>query len=70
MLFQSRQHLKAQTLLAERAHSLRVNATSSERILWEQLRANRLGVAFRRQVPIGGKHIADFLAPAARLIVE
>jgi very-short-patch-repair endonuclease len=28
-----------------------------------------LGVTFRRQVPIG-RYIADFLAPAARLIVE
>jgi very-short-patch-repair endonuclease len=49
---------------------MRVNSTVSERALWEQLRANRLGVAFRRQVPIAGKYIVDFLAPSARLIVE
>jgi very-short-patch-repair endonuclease len=29
-----------------------------------------LGVVFRRQVPVGGRYIADFLAPALRLVVE
>jgi very-short-patch-repair endonuclease len=27
-------------------------------------------VVFRRQVPVGGRYIADFLAPALRLVVE
>jgi very-short-patch-repair endonuclease len=29
-----------------------------------------LGIAFRRQVPLGGRFIADFVAPSARLVVE
>ena len=70
MLAQSRQQLKVAVLLSERAHSMRINATRSERALWEELRCNHLGIAFRRQVTIGGKYIVDFLAPAARLIVE
>jgi len=43
--------------------------TPSEARLWEALRGSKLGVAFRRQVPIG-HYIVDFLAPSARLIVE
>jgi very-short-patch-repair endonuclease len=29
-----------------------------------------LGVVFRRQVPLAGKWIADFVAPALRLVIE
>jgi very-short-patch-repair endonuclease len=67
---QSRQQLKFQALLGERAHFMRHNLSESERILWAQLSGKKLGVVFRRQVPIGGKYIADFIAPSARLIVE
>ena len=42
----------------------------SERLLWERIRGRRLGVVFRRQVPLLECFIADFLAPAARLVVE
>ena len=42
----------------------------SERVLWWQICGKKLGIAFRRQVPVGGKYIADFIAPAAKLIVE
>ena len=38
-------------------------------MLWSRIRGCRLGVYFRRQVPIG-RYIVDFLAPAARLVVE
>lgn len=48
---------------------MRAAPTGSEALLWEALRGGRLGVGFRRQVPIGGC-IADFCAPAARLVVE
>ena len=41
--------------------------TASERRLWEALR--KLGLHFRRQVPIG-RYIADFASHAAKLIVE
>jgi very-short-patch-repair endonuclease len=66
---QSRQQLKFQALLAGRAHFFRHNLTDSEQILWRRISGKQLGVAFRRQVPIG-KYVADFAAPAVRLIIE
>ena len=47
-----------------------LHAAQCERILWQRISGKWLGVAFRRQVPVGDKYIADFLAPACRLIVE
>jgi len=70
MRAQSRQELNRQTLLAERAHGLRQYCTSSERKLWAAISAKKLGVAFRRQVPIAGKYIVDFLAPSVGLVIE
>ena len=67
---QSRQQLKFQELFAERAHFMRHNLTETEQILWHRISSKQLGVVFRRQVPVGDKYIADFLAPASRLIVE
>jgi len=66
---QSRQQLKFQALLGERAHFMRHNLTESESVLWRQLSGKKLGVASRGQMPIGS-YIADFVAPAAKLIVE
>jgi very-short-patch-repair endonuclease len=43
--------------------------TDSERKLWGGLRAEQLGVKFRRQHPLGS-YIADFACLAPRLIVE
>ena len=65
---QSRQQLKYQSLLAERAHFMRHNSTDTEAILWRQLAGGALGVAFRR-LPID-RHIVDYLAPPAKLVVE
>ena len=48
----------------------RSSLTESEARLWSALKARQLGVTFRRQVPVGGHFIADFLAPSVRLIVE
>jgi very-short-patch-repair endonuclease len=48
---------------------MRAAPTSTEALLWEQVRGSRLGVAFRRQVVIG-PYIVDFCAPSARLVVE
>ena len=62
---QSTQH----QLLTARAQAMRAAPTASEGALWSLLRAQQLGVRFRRQVPIG-RYIADFVAPSARLIVE
>jgi very-short-patch-repair endonuclease len=51
------------------ARSLRGNATSAERRLWQGLRRGQLaGFRFRRQVILGG-FIVDFASLDARLIV-
>ena len=57
-------------VLAARARGHRFSPTLSEARLWRELSSRRLGVVFRRQVPVAGRYIADFLAPALRLIVE
>jgi very-short-patch-repair endonuclease len=49
---------------------MRASLTASEEPLWARIRGRRLGVVFRRQVPLLGRFIADFLAPAQRLVVE
>jgi very-short-patch-repair endonuclease len=55
---------------AARARQLRKEMTFPERLLWERLRANRLGgLHFRRQQVIAGL-IVDFYCHAARLVVE
>jgi very-short-patch-repair endonuclease len=60
----------AHALLEERARQNRFSLTRSEQQLWRALCAGQLSVAFRRQVVIGGRFIADFVAPKAWLIVE
>ena len=70
MRTQSRQQLKRQVLLSQRAHEMRHHLTPSEAALWVAISRNQLGVAFRRQVVIGNRYIADFLAPSAKLVVE
>jgi very-short-patch-repair endonuclease len=59
-------------LIAARARGHRFSPTLSERKLCSALSAGRLlGVVFRRQVPLAGSSfIADFCAPALRLVVE
>jgi len=69
MRAQSRQKLRFQALLAERAQFMRHHLTETEQALWRQLSGSRLGVAFRRQVPVD-RYIADFMAPSLKLIVE
>jgi very-short-patch-repair endonuclease len=55
--------------LRKTARRLRRDATLAEQRLWQALRANALGVPFRRQHPIR-PYIADFAAPSARLVIE
>jgi very-short-patch-repair endonuclease len=43
--------------------------TLAEKILWEELRANKLGVHFRRQQVIAG-FIVDFYCHKSALVVE
>ena len=69
-MFAQRQQLKRKATLANRARSMRHQPTPSEAKLWGAIAAGQLGVSFKRQVPIGGNFIVDFLAPAARLVIE
>jgi len=56
--------------LKTQARSLRTIPTDAELHLWYRLRRKQiLGVQFYRQKPIGN-YIADFYAPAAKLVVE
>jgi very-short-patch-repair endonuclease len=57
-------------LLGERAFEMRRAPTSSEARLFDAVRAARLGVTFRRQVPLAGRFIVDLLAAELRLVVE
>jgi len=53
----------------QRAKELRRDMTPAEKILWEELRANKLGVHFRRQQVIAG-FIVDFYCHKSALVVE
>jgi very-short-patch-repair endonuclease len=53
----------------QRAKELRRNMTLAEKMLWEELRANKLGVHFRRQQVIAG-FIVDFYCHTSALVVE
>lgn len=51
------------------ARQLRRSATDAERALWQRLRAQQLGVKFRRQVPFG-PYVLDFYCLQLRVAVE
>jgi len=68
-LFRNRSAQQAD-LLTARARLMRSSPTASERLLWSRISGRQLGVVFRRQVPLLGRFVADFLAPAQRLVVE
>ena len=70
MRFRSPLNSKSAARLELFARQHRTCLTESEARLWSALNARQLGVSFRRQVPVAGLFIADFLAPAIRLIVE
>lgn len=53
----------------ERARESRCEMTPAEKILWQELRANKLGVHFRRQQIIAG-FIVDFYCHKASLVIE
>jgi very-short-patch-repair endonuclease len=53
----------------QRAKELRRDMTPAEKILWKELRGNKLGVHFRRQQVIVG-FIVDFYCHKAGLVVE
>jgi very-short-patch-repair endonuclease len=62
-------HIQVPAHVEFRARQMRSALTPSEQKLWQAIRGGRLGVCFRRQVPLGN-FIADFAAPAVRLVVE
>src|SRR5215208_1054830 len=53
----------------QRAKELRREMTPAEKILWNELRANRLAVHFRRQQIIAG-FIVDFYCHKVALVIE
>lgn len=53
----------------QRAKELRHEMTPAEKVLWRELRANKLGVHFRRQQIVQG-FIVDFYCHRAGLVVE
>lgn len=53
----------------QRAKELRREMTPAEKILWQELRANKLGIHFRRQQVIQG-FIVDFYCHRAGLVIE
>ncbi len=54
----------------QRSKELRAEMTPQEKMMWEQLRGNRLnGLHFRRQQIIDG-FLADFFCHAAGLVIE
>ena len=55
--------------LAGYARAMRSAPTTTEWLLWQQLRCSQLGVGFRRQHSIAG-YLVDFAAPSVRLAVE
>ena len=55
--------------LKQNRRDLRRHAIISEQILWKHLKANQLGVKFRRQVSIV-VYIVDFYCHEKKLIIE
>ena len=57
------------SILKDNARKNRIGQTDAEKVLWEYLRRNALGVRFRRQFIIGD-FIADFACIEKKLVVE
>ena len=53
----------------EFAKQLRLNMTTSEKVLWDELKEKKIGYKFRRQHPYG-KYILDFYCHELRLSIE
>jgi len=62
-------YYNAQPTIFARAKELRENMTPAEKVLWEKLRCNQLGVRFKAQHPID-IFIADFYCHRAKLVIE
>lgn len=68
-LFIKTTHPDRYGLLKDKAREMRSRMTLAEEYLWNEIRAKRLGVTFRRQHPIGD-YIADFACLACKLVIE
>lgn len=55
--------------LKDRRRELRQRSTKEEKILWSEIRDNKLGYKFKRQHSIGG-YILDFYCSGYKLIIE
>jgi very-short-patch-repair endonuclease len=64
-----RSHRSTTPLTQERAALMRAFPSPPERLLWAALTNRKLGVPFRRQVPLAG-FIADFACASRRLVIE
>jgi very-short-patch-repair endonuclease len=56
-------------MLRDRARGMRKGSSQAERAVWEIVRDRRLGLKFRRQVPID-RYIADVACFESKLVVE
>lgn len=59
----------ASEAIFKRAGELRKKQTTDEKLLWLQLKRNKLGVRFKRQHPIW-MYIADFYCHELKLVIE
>lgn len=59
----------AKPSIFEKAKSLRENMTETEKLLWQRLNKNQLGVRFKPQHPID-IFIADFYCHKYKLVIE
>ncbi len=62
-------HYGASKAIFQHAEVLRKNMTIAEKIVWERLCKNQLGVRIRRQHPVW-KYIADYYCHELKLIIE
>ena len=66
---QANMFYNAKPKIFENAKELRNNLTEAEKILWERLKNNQLGVRFKCQHPID-IFIADFYCHKHKLVIE
>ena len=62
-------HYGASKTIFQYAQVLRKNMTIAEKIIWERVCKNQLGVRIRRQHPVW-KYIADYYCHELKLIIE
>lgn len=62
-------HYGASKQIFQYAETLRKNMTEAEKMIWERLCKNQMGVRIRRQHPIW-KYVADYYCHELKLIIE